>query len=431
MRKGIKRAVTCLLFTAILILGLFGIYNILSWKDTSGEYFSSFKQLETLPENTVEVLAIGSSRAYGSFNPAYYWKEAGIPTFTMGISGMARESAYYTLIDVLKTQSPKVVLVESSLLYTDEYLDIGNQYRNTVLMKPSKHNSELINKTVSKDERSDYNLRFPIIHNRFSEVKKEDFKQSLADRYALGYTFSYSVESQPPEYEALNSTEITEPDDETIAWIDRMKALSDSKNFVLVIYSAPQNIQLNHQKILNGCFEYLDSIGVSHLDLSREYEALGLDFDRDFSDAGHINRRGEEKVSPYMLTYLSENFSLPDHRGDPLYKRWDDNVIYDSQRCVDYELDVINNIDELLEKSLSSSNFVVAVRKDGKNSVYENGNLIYAGEGELITPVPGDEKEFIYANGEFVNIGPNMFISSSDEEAIVIYDTVTGYLLKR
>lgn len=429
MKLKLKRTGLTVLFLCIFILGLLGLYRILSWKDTSGEYFSSFEQLKSVPENTVDAVAIGPSLAYGSFNPAYFWKEAGIASFTMSVSGMAQDSAYYTLKEFLKTQSPKVVFVESVLLHTDEYLDEGNVYRNTILMNPSKDNTELIKETVGKEELWKYLLRFPIVHSRYSELKKSDFVNSIANEYAMGFTFGYNVESQTPDYSIFTSGEMTEISGSTKEWIDKLYALSKEHGFELVFYSSPQNILLYYQKILNGCYEYLDTLGIKHYDMKQDYENIDIDYSKDFSDHSHINRYGADKVCEYLLINVFPEFGLADHRGDSGYSRWDMCARYDDCLVLEHKLQAIDSKEQLILEASSYDGMLVASRVNDVISV-SYADESYTGDEEGVSiEIPGID-EYLFANKDIVYVGSECVIASGLEGDIVyILDTVTGNVI--
>ena len=426
MKLKIKRTVSVVLFLCIFILGLIGLYRILSWKDTSGEYFSSFEQLESLPDDTVDVMALGPSLAYGSFNPAYFWKESGTASFTMAISGMTQTSAYYTLKEALKTQSPKVIFIESVLFHTDEYLDEGNIYRNTVLMKPSKNNTELILETADKGDAGKYLFRFPIVHSRYSELKKNDFVKSTADKCCLGFTNEYKIEPQDPDYDILVSDEVTEISDSTKEWIDRIVSLSKEHGFEIVFYSSPQNILLYYQKITNGCYEYLDELGIKYIDLNKEYLNTGIDYATDFSDHSHINRFGADKTCEYLSQYMNANFDLEDHRGDNKYSRWDICSKYDDYVGIDFAIQSAESKEEMISKASSYENILVVSRMGEVISVCFNDTKYAGDENGLTLLIPGFD-EYLFANKDIAYVGDDCIIASGLEGDIVyIYDAVTG-----
>ena len=57
-------------FLILFFCGLSLLYRVFSWKDTSGDYFSSVNQFYSMNHNVVDVAFFGPSTTYSSINPA-------------------------------------------------------------------------------------------------------------------------------------------------------------------------------------------------------------------------------------------------------------------------------------------------------------------------------------------------------------------------
>ena len=56
-------------------------------------------------------------------------------------------------------------------------------------------------------------------------------------------------------------------------------------------------------------------------------EKVGFDTAVDFSDNGHVNLAGAEKLTSYICEYLIENgYSYTDRRGQDGYELWDEGL---------------------------------------------------------------------------------------------------------
>ena len=323
MSKTVKRIILSIIFILVLTAGLLLLYRVFSWKDTNGDYFSTFAELKTLPDDTVDVIAVGPSRTYNSFNPAILWEQEGIASFCMAVSGMDQKASYYHVKELLKTQSPKVVFMEASLIYNVGYGLVSNEYRNTIVAEPSKNNYDLITEVTDCEDTSDYLLRFPIIHSRYKELKKEDFVFSNNDKYRLGFNAGFSAAPQDIDESVFTDTVPAEPDEGTKAWIKKLINLSEEEGFTLIFYDCPTNENVgNYSKIL-GAFEYLNELGVKTIDFNLYKDELNFDDSTDFDDWNHLNDSGASKVSLWLASYLKDNFSLNDYRGDENHSRWD------------------------------------------------------------------------------------------------------------
>ena len=184
-------------FLLIFILGLSGLYRIFSWKETSGENKSSVQALyEIGDKDRVDVVFIGPSFTYSLANPAILWDDYGIASFNLGVSGQDTEAAYTSILEVLKTQTPEVVMVDFSATMTEGYQVESNRYRNMLAYRLSKENYELIDKlTETFDEKKDFLLRWPIVHTRYKELQRYDFEQYMPSIYTLGFCYDWTIMS--------------------------------------------------------------------------------------------------------------------------------------------------------------------------------------------------------------------------------------------
>ena len=67
----------------------------------------------------------------------------------------------------------------------------------------------------------------------------------------------------------------------------------------------------------NAMVDLAESRDTEYLDLNMISEELGIDWATDELDGGdHVNLTGTIKQTDYIEKYLSENFDLPDRRGE-------------------------------------------------------------------------------------------------------------------
>ena len=123
MKKRLKQTVLVIVFILLAVFAVHVLYRIVRWKDTTGDYISSIDQLKNTPEDTIDAVFVGSSHVYCGVNPAILWEDYGYSTFDMAVSGQSKEVAYHGMVELLKTQSPKVVFVD---LYALTYKGAGD-----------------------------------------------------------------------------------------------------------------------------------------------------------------------------------------------------------------------------------------------------------------------------------------------------------------
>ena len=326
----IKHIIGTLIFLLLLSLGAAGIYNVFKWKDTSGDYFSSMEQMYDLPDNSVDVVFFGPSVMYSGINPAIFWEEKGIPCFNAAIAGQDKEAAYYFIKEFVKKQSPKVVVLAGMLFQIDHYEVQGNVYRNTISMRNSKNFVDAVNAIVPDNDKTesntvwDYYLRWPIIHSRYKEIQKGDFKEVKEYSKSLGFVYldeSYGWEANPVYFDGETSNPISPENKE---WVDRLVKLSKEEGFVLLFVQLPGFLGDSQRYDMNGNFRYLDKIGVKYVDLNLHAEEMGFDYIYDMNDGHHARVSGAEKNSKFLCDFMSENFNLSDRRGEAGYELFEE-----------------------------------------------------------------------------------------------------------
>lgn len=318
-----KKLLRGIFFALLLVWAVRRSYQILSWKDTTGDYLSSVQQLSHTEEDLIDVLFLGSSHCYCSVYPDYLWRDSGIAAFDLAISGQDKWSSYYSIREALKTQSPKVVLVECYSLIFEGYGDEGNKYRNLLSHKLSADSIALAEKIDGRENLGNYILRWPIVHTRYRELTEYDFIQYEPSVYGRGCEYGWDVGGGPDLDMQISCTDTLELSEENREWLDSMLSLSRENNFDLIFFLAPMQMNGDNQKIINTAAEYVKERGADFVDLAKLPNELYFDPNRDFSDPNHCNAYGAAKVTRYWRDYLAEHYDLPDHRGSTDYELWD------------------------------------------------------------------------------------------------------------
>lgn len=453
-------------FFAVLLSGaVYGVYHIVSWKDTTGGYLSSVQQLYHTEDNLIDVLFLGSSHCYCSVYPEYLWRDDGIAAFDLAISGQDKWASYYGLKEALKTQSPKVVAVECYGLLFDGYGDTGNKYRNLLSFKLSANSISLIRQSAEAGNRLDYILRWPIVHTRYRELQKHDFVQYEPSAYGRGANFGWNVGEGPSLSWIPFYDELTDLSEDNRQWMDDMIALSKENDFDLVFFAAPKSIGEKEQKIFNVAAKYASDRGCGFLDFGKLSEVINLESDSDFIDGNHCNADGAAKVTGYWGSYLMENFQLQNHRGDDAYELWDlsyryycrletersyNSGMYNTEEYLaeafqDEDLTVIITLkgeweeySEELQRCLKSMDILAEDYPDGGNWVWKDNELLFSMNREedsiYLLDLSGSDtlklenRSVKYGEGgtSDVMIGRNSYGRSNPGMTVILYDNFRG-----
>ncbi len=353
MKNGIKAIAFCV----VLVIFLSHIYSVFSWKDTAGDYYSSMDSFYELDEDLVDVLFLGSSRCYCSINNALLWDEQGISSFSLSISGQDLVGSYHCLVEALKTQTPEVVCLElyGTLFYG--YAVESNLFRNTLPYKMSL-NAYSVVKNIAEDRTDELLLRWPIVHSRYSELKKEDF---ATDRPAY---IGYHAEFHTRPVNTLctySGDEVEKIGEKEEFWLRKIIALAEEKDIELCFFVAPYVSTEAEQKKLN----YVESIAYEHdipvLNMSRMEKELQFNLNVDFIDAAHTNYHGAQKVTSFMGNFLMQNYDLIDRRGQEGYELWEENSIVRRHEFQNELLRVTYDVNSYFEQLSNNKDYTVIV----------------------------------------------------------------------
>lgn len=260
------------------------------------------------PEHTLDVIILGDSESHSGISPMELWKSRGIASYVCGQSGQRAVEAYFMLKEVLKRQSPKLVILETDLFY--HCRDSAAELKQ-VIEKTAWH-------------------YFPVFqyHDRWKSLTKDDWKGKIqvARDYKKG--FIYQKTEMPYTGGAyMKKTEEREPSKPMVRfWIDRIADLCrrNQAEFLLVGIPAPANWDYKRH---NEVAAYASERGVPYLDLNLMEKELQIDWSRDSLDGGdHLNSNGAVKVSRYLGAYLKEHYTLPDHREEIKYAQWNEDL---------------------------------------------------------------------------------------------------------
>ncbi|MBQ9227791.1 MAG: hypothetical protein IJ168_03070 [Eubacterium sp.] len=275
------------------------------------------------PDNSLQVAAFGNSDLYSAIAPTVAWTAAGVTSTNVASPLQSVRQSYLMLQELLKTQHPAVVVIETDMLYK-EAPDRGRDYS---LEAGEKALDRFFDKT-DPDLLDDFiksKLSVFVFHDKW----KATFKSSAgADRdlYSHGYHLSLKVKPFEPGDFMAPSDNVDDLAYAEAAGLQDMLDLCREEGIQVLLMEVPTTNSWSYERH-NAMAQLAQEQGIDFLDFNLLWDELGLDASHDFRDAGnHANYYGAEKVSAYYGTYLRDRYGLEDRRGDPAYAYWDDTV---------------------------------------------------------------------------------------------------------
>lgn len=250
--------------------------------------------------NTIDVIGLGDSLVYSSLSPMQLWHDYGFTAYDCAGPAQTTQATFENLEVAVESQHPKIVLMESAVLY-----------RN-----PKKQNW----KNKLSAELKQY---FPLAkyHDNWKKYLVNGAKENWLDVYK-GYKYITKVKGVKDSSSYMKYTDEEEViPGINLEYFDKIVKLCEENNIKLVMISFPSQKSWNYSKH-NTVTKLFNEYGLEYIDLN--LIDLNINWKKDTKDKGnHLNYRGAKKVTQYIGNYLESLNILEDHRNDPSYKSWD------------------------------------------------------------------------------------------------------------
>lgn len=371
-----KNFVRGLILLIVLISVFFVCEKTLMLKSEDG--IEQMQSYYLQKENTVDVLFLGSSHIYCDINTGILWDEYGMASYDLGGAEQPYWNSYYFLKEALKTQRPKVVVLDitipgiRSVQFQPENWVVTNLYG-------MKWNKNRIDATkASTLEQSYQRLLFPMytIHGRYNDLKKNDFIDINRDISYKGFDFRDNTRAfERPEVE--NVTDLTPMTEKEEKYFRLILELAKEENIPLLLISVPFAVNEDAQKIYNYTFEIGREEGIEGIDFNKLYDEIGMDFENDMADEFHLNIPGSKKFTTYLGKILKEKYSVPDHRGDEEYFSWNLDALNQRQEVASYYLNHPESLESYIEQ-LKNDEYVTFINVGSE--IDDEDLLIFAEE---------------------------------------------------
>lgn len=262
--------------------------------------------------DTIDVLILGDSESYMSVSPLELWQRTGIAAYVCGQSSQRVPETYYMLKTALKNQNPRLVILETNLLFRAVEPKKGVE---TALMEGIQYYAPIF---------------------RYHNLWKAFFQgESEIGSFYKG--FELREEVVPYEGgEYMKATQKRERISPYVRWyLDRIRRLCEDRGIPLLLISVPTPKHFTVEKY-NAVSAYANRHGLAYLDLNHRVSGLGIDWSVDTMDAGdHLNLSGARKVTAYLAEYLKKNYQWKDHRMEEVYRSWNAEAVYYQRKAVE------------------------------------------------------------------------------------------------
>ena len=327
--KYIKRIISIFVFLTILASLLYYINGVLLIKRNDG--ITPMQNFYVQEENTIDVLLLGSSHTGMNLDTEVLWNEYGISSYALWGSMQPFWNTYYFLMEALKTQTPKVIIMDVYAATFDfEYSDEARQLTNVGGMNLSLNKWNAIKASAPRERWFDLLTGFPLYHSRYNEITQDDFQhfpwsENLIDnkgtsyRYGIAENFSLENASLITERKPILEKEET--------YLLKIIQLSREKNIPLVLVTTPTVSRIDEQPYYNYIQDIAERYDVEYYNFNLMDSETGFNSNDFWTDGSHINTNGSRKITSYLGNLLQMKYEVPDHRGEAEYISWEKNAV--------------------------------------------------------------------------------------------------------
>lgn len=362
-------------FLLVLAIVFSAFLKVFRFKYGDGIY--SLDKYYALEDNTVDVLVLGSSHAFEDINPAVLYSEYGIASYDLCGSLQPLWNTYHYLVEALKTQTPKLVILEAYCTsFASQYSDESRIVKNTFGLKPSINSIKALKSSAPKDEFFEYFFRFYRYHSRYNgDLKRSDFHKDqgetlYVDWKGFGCNFDHETFERP---NVDSVTQIKKMTAKTEQYYRKIIELCKTKQIPLEIIITPYVVDENAQMIFNSAKEIADEYGVEFINYNSSvfYDKLQFDFSQDMADTGHMNYKGNVKFSRFLGESIFLKYDLPDRRNDSKWASWERNAEYFDATINNRKLKDQSDFNAYVKYVMENPNYTMVVSTKGTNSYYE------------------------------------------------------------
>ncbi len=261
--------------------------------------------------NSFDVMFFGSSHVYCSVDPAVFYQETGLLSYVLATQLQPLWVTYHYMIEALKSQSPKLVAVEVYMAeQQDDYSDEGTSHTAVDPIPLSFNKWKMIEASVPKGERRYYLFHIMKYHERWEDLKKEDFiriyeKGKDPDKGHVRLTSAAIDIEREDVAEIVDAASITE---KNMYYINKIIDLAREKGIDIVFFKAPSNATKEEKMFYNCVAKIANDNQVRFIDYNSDelYKKVGLDLNTDFYDRRHLNESGMKKFVAHFASFVME-----------------------------------------------------------------------------------------------------------------------------
>lgn len=393
--KKFRFLIKCFCFFMIFSFLFLIVQEHLRDKWMEGEYNVSVKINGFYAEepDTLDVVFIGSSQMYADMAPAVLFDRFGITSYDFCANEQPLWVSYYYVKEAIRTQHPKVIVLDVFTVYGEDYEDEGVMHINLDDLPMNVNKIQAIQNGVPKNLRYSYYYPIAKYHNTWTDLYQDKVLASFYHEkdFNKGYSpfiFAGEYEESAKEEVLLQNEKVPLPQRAT-EWLLKIIDLCETENVPLVLIKTP-NGNAERQKLYNSVEELAYKTGTPFYNMNTILDGQA-----------HINILQAEKVSVLMGEYLTEHYTFEDKRKNPIYDEWKESVRLFERQKNKCEIISANQFDTYLPLLTRDGYYIFITYKNETENTLDPKTLDYFNKTLHLQFDPDNQSEYfaILENG--------------------------------
>ena len=288
----------------------------------------SMVNLYRQPEDSVDVLVVGTSLAYAGVNTNVLWSEYGIAAYDLCSAEQPFWVSYYTIREALKTQHPRLILLDAKpAIYNRDYSKRGRTILSTFGIRGLENRIGAILACVEKPRDAiSYILALPQVHSNYVRLTGGDLLLP-PDNGGRGRDWKGYIEVDEIEQHQRPSLVWTgtrrNMNDREEEYARKIFQLCRDEGIDIMLLGMPCPDYASDHMYYNALWSIAEEYGVTGVNYNDPNIRFGLRYSSDFADWQHLNVKGSVNFTKKLGEDLKAMFDLPDRRGDPDYSSYE------------------------------------------------------------------------------------------------------------
>lgn len=297
------------------------------------------------PENTIDVLLIGSSATYSGFASAYAYEKYGFTSYPYAIGGATCTMWKPALMDTLRTQKPKLVVVDVFGGGYDAEM-IGsrvNQVYTIMAHYPMSAEKIALAKEIDRniEKATAASLLFPMLRYHLSvapnmrNIKARLRAESFGPSPLKGIETKTRIRKLAKIDKSAFETGSMELEGDADRIVRDFLDYCKEKDIQVLFVKYPLVLKKNEPEEIdvtlraNRILEIAEEYGYPALNLEEKFYEIGLKENGDFYNHGHANVYGQKKVTEYLAKFIRDEMGIgPTDLSEENRAAWDESVRY-------------------------------------------------------------------------------------------------------